>query len=579
MRRAGTRSNERYDIVIVGSGFGGSVSALRLAEKGYDVCVVEAGRRFADDEFARGAWQLNRLAFAPKLGLYGLYRVHLLRNVGVLGGAGVGGGSLNYGNTLYRPPTAFYADPQWQDITDWAAELAPHYDQAERMLGATTNPLDTYCDRVMRAVAEEMGVADTLRPTTVGVLFAGEGDRLAGESVADPYFGGAGPTRSACTGCGACMTGCRVGAKNTLPKNYLGLAERAGATVVERTTVKHIEPFGDRWLIEADRSSAWGPIGARRRTIIADDVIVAAGTYNTQRLLHRARDSGELPRLSAALGRLTRTNSESILCATRATYDSDQDTSSGVAITSSFHPRPDTHIEPVRFGPGFNGIGGLFVPLTEGGGDKPRWRRLIARVRAEPGSGRQMMSYRDRAGRSIIVLVMQNLNNSLTTYVRRRGPLRYVTSRQGVGEPNPTWIPVGNEVAERAAAQMSGHAGGSSTDLFGATLTAHYLGGCPISADPDRGVIDAYHRVWGYPTLHIVDGSAISANLGVNPSLTITAQAERAMSLWPNKGERDERPTQGAGYRRLVPVAPRHAVVPATAPAALGTPRVRSTSA
>lgn len=561
---------DRFDVAIIGSGFGGSVSALRLTEKGYRVCVIEAGRRFADADFAQSAWQLGKLAFMPRLGMFGLYRVHLLRNVGVLAGAGVGGGSLNYANTLYRPPGAFFRDPQWVGITDWEQELAPHYDQAERMLGVVTNPLRTYSDRVMAAVADELGATDTFAPTPVGVFFGNEDNGCRpGQKTTDPFFGGSGPARTACTGCGCCMTGCRVGAKNTLVKNYLGLAERAGAVVIDRTTVTRLARGDSGWRLSTRRSAAWGPVRADRRVIVADQVIVAAGTYNTQKLLHRAKDRGDLPGLSDALGRMTRTNSESILCATRPRYEADNDTSTGIAITSSFYPEPDTHIEPVRFGPGFNAIGALFVPLSAAREGKSRWRSMIGEVRQRPAAMRQLFSFRRRAQRSIIVLAMQQRNNSLTTYLRRWGPLRYITSKQGAGEPNPTWIPLANNVTERAAAKLEGYAGNAVSDLTGVTLTAHYLGGCVISQSPAAGVIDPYHRVWGYPSLHVTDGSAVSANPGVNPSLTITAQAERAMSFWPNKGQPDSRPAQGQPYEPLPSIEAKYPAVTAHAPAVM----------
>lgn len=572
LRQSRAAGGTHFDVVVIGSGFGGSVSALRLTEKGYRVGVVEAGRRFNDDDFAQSAWQLNKLAFAPKLGMFGLYRVHLLRNVGVLAAAGVGGGSLNYANTLYRPPSAFFEDPQWSGITNWEQELAPHYDQAERMLGVVINPLQTYSDQLMKEVAEDMGVSGTFVPTPVGVFFGADPAAGArGVTVPDPFFGGVGPGRVTCTECGCCMTGCRVGAKNTLVKNYLGLAEQAGAVVLDRTTVVRLTLQDSVWRLDTRRSGAWGPIAARSNIVTADHVVIAAGTYNTQRLLHRAKDRGDLPNLSSALGRHTRTNSESILCATQPKFDIAQDTSTGVAITSSFHPRPDTHIEPVRFGAGFNAIGALFVPLSAPREGMSRWRSLMTSIRQHPAVLRQLMSFRRRAQRSIIVLAMQHRNNSLTTFVRRRGPLRYITSRQGDGEPNPTWIPVANEVTERAAEKLGGYAGGAYTDLLGVTLTAHYLGGCAVSETPRDGVVDPYQRVWGYPTLHVMDGSAISANPGVNPSLTIASQAERAISLWPNKSDQDQRPSQGQPYRRIDRIWPRNPVVPEHARAALRT--------
>jgi cholesterol oxidase len=565
-----------YDVVVVGSGFGGSVAALRLTEKGYRVGVVEAGRRFDESNFPRTSWQLRRFLWAPKLGCLGLQRIHPLPDVIVLAGAGVGGGSLIYANTLYEPLPPFYDDPQWRDITDWRAELAPYYDQAKRMLGVVTNPTTTAADEVVRAVAEQMGAGDTFRPTPVGVFFGGPGTP-PGTEVPDPFFGGAGPSRRTCLECGACMTGCRHHAKNTLTKNYLYLAERAGAAVLPERTVTAVRPLpAGGYEVETVRTGAWRE---RRtaRTVTAREVVLAAGAYGTQRLLHRMKATGVLTRLSDRLGELTRTNSESLVGAIGRRRTADF--SRGVAITSSFHPTPDTHIEPVRYGRGSNFMGLLGTVLTDGPsaetGRTPRPVRWLAAMTRHPLLALRSVWVRGWSERTVIGLVMQSVDNSLTVYPKRGlfGRVRLRT-RQGHGRPNPTWIPAGNEFARRAAARIGGYPGGNLGDLFDAPMTAHFIGGCVIGESAATGVVDPYHRVHGYPGLHVLDGSTVSANLGVNPSLTITAQAERAAACWPNRGEPDPRPPLGQPYRRLAPVPPRFPAVPAAAPGALRLPVV-----
>ncbi len=557
-----------YDVLVIGSGFGGSVTALRLTEKGYRVGVLEAGRRFADRDFAKTSWDLRKFVWMPSLGLYGIQRIHLLRDCLILAGAGVGGGSLNYANTLYKPPASFFADEQWAGITDWFDELSPYYDQGRRMLGVVQNPHMTPADEIVRRVAEDMGAGDTFIQTPVGVYF-GE----PGRTVPDPFFGGAGPDRTGCIECGECMTGCRHGAKNTLVKNYLGLAERAGAQVHPLTTVTGLAQRADGvWEVSTVRSGA--KLRRRRRTYTAQHVVFAAGTWGTQQLLHRLRDTGSLPELSDRVGVLTRTNSESILSAVRMTVDKELDLTRGVAITSSFHPSGDTHVEPVRYGKGSNAMGMLQTLMTDGGGRTPRWLRFLGTVVRHPLAFLRVLVVRGWSERTVIALVMQNLDNSITTFTKRGLFGRKMSSRQGHGEPNPTWIPLGNEATRRIADEIGGVPAGTWGEVFNIPMTAHFLGGCAIGADASRGVIDPYHRVYGYPTLSVVDGSAVSANLGVNPSLTITAQAERAAALWPNKGEEDRRAPQGEPYRRIDPIAPRRPVVPADAPGALRLPIV-----
>ena len=562
-----------YDVLIIGSGFGGSVSALRLTEKGYRVGVLEAGRRYEDDDFAKTSWNLRKFVWAPKLGMYGIQRIHLLQNCMILAGAGVGGGSLNYANTLYVPSDPFFNDSQWSGITDWRSELLPHYDQAQRMLGVVTNPTFTDADRIMKEVADDMGIGHTFVATPVGVFFGADGKQTPGKTVPDPFFGGAGPARTGCIECGACMTGCRYGAKNTLLKNYLGLAEKAGAEIHPMRTVVGFEQLADgTWRIDTVATGRW--VRRDKKSFTARNLILAAGTWGTQNLLFKMRDKGKLPKLSERLGVLTRTNSESIVGAATLSVPKDLDLTHGVAITSSIHPSSDTHVEPVRYGKGSNAMGLLQTLMTDGKGPQgtnvPRIFQLLRQMLRRPDLMLRMLIPRHWSERTIIALVMQNLDNSITTFTKRTAlGFRPYSSKQGHGEPNPTWIPVGNEVTRRIAAKIDGVAGGTWGEMFNIPLTAHYLGGAAIGDSPQTGVIDPYQRVYGYPTLSVADGAAISANLGVNPSLSISAQAERAASLWPNKGETDLRPQQGEAYRRLDPVPPKHPVVPADAPGAL----------
>jgi cholesterol oxidase len=573
-----------YDVVVVGSGFGGAVSALRLTEKGYRVGVLEAGRRFARHELPRNSWDLRTYLWAPAVGLYGIQRIHVLGKVLVLAGAGVGGGSLNYANTLYVPPAAFFQDRQWGAITDWQEELAPYYDQAKRMLGVRLNPTLTPSDVHLRAAAERMGVGDTFHLAPVGVFYGdgrdadGTAKGAPGTEVPDPYFGGAGPSRRACTECGECMTGCRHGAKNTLNENYLYLAEKAGATVHPMTTVTALaeDPEGG-YLVTAKPT---GRRRARGRVLRARQVVLAAGTYGTQTLLHAMRDTGRLPHLSPRLGELTRTNSEALVGAqtTPRRYrkvhpGGGPDFTRGVAITSSVHPNDHTHIEPVRYGRGSNAMGTLSVMAAPYGGRLPRWAEFAVSYLRHPLTGLRSLSNRRWSERTIIGLVMQTSDNSLTTYRRTKAPGRgLLTARQGHGTPNPTHIPEGARAARLIAEEINGFAGSNIGEATERPMTAHFLGGCPIGGDAEHGVIDPYHRLWGHPGIHVVDGSAVSANLGVNPSLTITAQAERAMALWPNKGEPDPRPAQGEGYRRIAAVPPAAPAVPAEAFGALRLP-------
>ncbi len=413
----------------------------------------------------------------------------------------------------------------------------------------------------MKEAADEMGVGHTFKMAPLGIYFGDGTDK----KVADPFFGGVGPDRNGCTQCGACMTGCRFNAKNTLPKNYLGLAEGAGAEVFPLHTVTKIEEQSDTsWVITTRKSTSW--FGATKK-FTARQVVVAAGTYNTQRLLHTMKNDGTLPKLSDALGKLSRTNSEALTGA--LLKKSDTDYTKGSAITSSFFPDDHTHVEPVRYGKGSNLMGLLQTVMTDGFVAKARRRQWLTQMVKNPALIIRILNVRKWSERTVIALVMQNVDSALTVKGKKGIFGWHLTSKNDSDKPNATYIPAANEVVRRIADKHEGIAGGHYGDLFNAPFTAHFVGGCVIGEDKTRGVIDPYHRVWDYPTLHIVDGSSVTANLGVNPSLTITAQAERAFSLWPNKGDIDPRPSQGLKYQLIARLAPKSPVVPDDAFSAL----------
>jgi len=543
-----------FDVVIIGSGFGGSVAALRLTEKGYKVAVLEAGRRFSDKDFPKTSWRLNRFLYLPRLGLRGIQRIHVLPNVLVLAGAGVGGGSLVYANTLYKPPASYFNDKQWKHITDWDSELTPWYDQASRMLGVAQNPYFSPSDKAMKVVADQMGVGHTFKLAPLGVYF-GDGN---GVKSKDPFFGGVGPDRDGCLQCGACMTGCRHNAKNTLPKNYLGLAEKAGAKVFpEHTAVKTEQLSDGSWKITARKSSAW--FGGKR-SFTASNVVVAAGTYNTQKLLHKMKLDGTLPKISDQLGKLSRTNSEALTGSIMPKGGTDF--SKGSAITSSFFPDDHTHVEPVRYGKGSNFMGMLQTVMTDGVNIKDRRRQWLRQVVTKPSLVLKIMDVRQWSERTVVALIMQNVDSAISVKGKRSIFGYRLTSKNDSLIPNATYIPAANEVARRIAENNGGIAGGHIGDLVNAPFTAHFVGGCVIADSISNGVIDPYHRVYNYPTMHVVDGASVTANLGVNPSLTITAQAERAFSMWPNKGETDPRPAQNSQYKKVDAVFPIKPFVP-----------------
>ncbi len=530
-----------YDWVVVGSGFGGSVSALRLAEKGYSVAMLECGRRFRDEDFPKSTWDSRRYFWAPRAGLKGIFRLTLFRDVAVVSGCGVGGGSLGYANTLYVPPSPFFEDPQWADLDDWEAKLAPHYETAQRMLGVVVHENDDPADQLLRELGEELGVADTYRKTPIGVYLDNPG-----QTVPDPFFEGEGPERTGCMQCGRCMVGCPHGAKNTLVKNYLWLAEQRGVQIQAERTVTDIRPLGaadgsEGYAIASERSGMLS--GRRRRHLTARGVIVAAGPLGTNKLLQRCRLGGSLPKISPRLGELVRTNSESIL-AVRVPPDYPEDLTRRVAITSSIYPDPHTHIETVTYGKAGDSMSLLNTLLVGDGTRVTRPLKLLAQIVRHPVDFAKVLWPFGTSSRTIILLVMQTLDNAiaLRPKLTRSGDVRLQTE-QDPERPNPTFIPVANQAAEWLAKRTGGIA---QSSIMEATLnvptTAHILGGAVIGHGPEDGVVDARQRVFGYENLMVCDGAAIPANVGVNPSLTITAMAEHAMSHIPAKEGAEPRP-------------------------------------
>jgi len=520
-----------YDWLVIGSGFGGSVSALRLSEKGYRVGVLEMGRRYRDEDFSSTTWQAHKFNWIPGLGLHGPLRFSPFRDLFIASGVAVGGGSIVYANTLYRAAPEFFQNPQWADIDDWETVLRPHYDTAEKMLGVQTVPRGSGGQELLKQVGRHFGAEGTFKRTPCGVFF-GE----PGETVPDPYFDGEGPDRTGCTFCGECMQGCRVGAKNTLLKNYLWFAEKLGATIHPERQVIEVEPLGSAdgsngYRVVTKRPGTW--LYTEQREFRARGIVFAAGALGTNRLLGACKLRGALPRLSDRLGELVRTNSESILAVTLP--DGARETWNDVFISSSIHPRPDTHIEFTTFGRNADSMSLLYTMLTGKGTRLTRPLKWLGNIIRHPIVFLKTVWPFGWSERSVGFLVMQTLDNAIAFRTRRTifGRIK-MTTEQDPEKPNPTFIEVANEAAEALARETGGIAQSMILEAVGnVPTTAHILGGAVVAAGPERGVVDRNSRVFGYRNMLVCAGSTVPANPGVNPSLTITAMSEHAMAQVP----------------------------------------------
>ena len=558
-----------YDVVIIGSGFGGSVSALRATEKGYRVGVMESGRRWNDEDIPKTQWDLPHFLWFPAAEFYGIQRVEYLDDVLVLSGAGVGGGSHVYANTLYVPPKRFFEAKEWASITDWADELAPHLDQATRMLGVERIPyMPTDVDRVMEEVGTEIGRGETFNQAPVGVYFGSPGIEAD-----DPYFGGVGPRRTGCISCGKCNIGCGHNAKNKLTTNYLYLAEKFGAQVHELSEVYDLQPLDGGGFEVHTRHPGWAQRASHldhRDTYTAEQVIVSAHAYGSAKLLHHMQHKGHLTGLSSQLGQRARTNSEQLLAITRTHGEWERDpdkirlTPGSVSITSGVWPDDETSIEPVYWGVG-NDFFAFLVTYHQHGEQKHPTAGWLKELVKHPPEVLGTSDPRHWAERTVIMLCSQTTDTSIELYWDDD----LLRSRHSSGAAPSVHVPIIEDFVDRMAAKMNGHEGALPFEVVNRTASAHFTGGMPIGDSSESGAVDPYQRLFGQPGLHVIDGSVMPANTGVNPSLTITALAERAMSLWPNKGEADPRPPLGSGYERVDPVMPHRPVVPAGAPAEL----------
>jgi len=509
-----------YDFVIIGSGFGGSVCAMRLSQKGYRVAVIESGKRWTADQFPKTNWNLPKYLWIPRLRCFGIQCITLLKGIMVLHGTGVGGGSLVYANTLMTPQSSFFQDPAWPAGTNWETEIASHYDVARKMLGVTSNPALFEGEEALQKLSERLGVSDSFHPTEVGIFF-GE----PGKTVDDPYFNGQGPSRTACIYCGGCMVGCRHGAKNSLDQNYLYFAEKWGAKIIPETKAKKIIPTENGYSIETENSTSW--IASRGETFVSRKVIVAAGVLGTIDLLIRNRDVYKtLPDIYDRLGENVRTNGETLLGAT--SFEKHRDLSRGIAIGSSIHPDRHTKIENVRYPSGSGAMRLLGVPLTGPGSLLLRPLKMFANIFRKLPRMLRLWMITDWAKSSVILLVMQTLDHKMRLKLGRSLTLGTTLKGASTSEPLPNFSPIAQRAAELLSEEIKGEPQNIISEvLLGTPATAHILGGCCIGSNKDEGVIDQNHEVYGYPGLFVCDGSVIPVNLGVNPSLTITALAER----------------------------------------------------
>ena len=528
-----------FDFVVIGSGFGGSVAAYRLAEKGYSVGVMDMGRRWTPETLPRTSWSLHRWFWRPKLGLRGFFNIRYFRHVTILHGCAVGGGSITYATTLLRPPARVWQSGSWTGLASWQAEMPRHYDTASRMLGVIENTILGPADYLLKNAAEAIGVGSTFYRTSVAILQSPEG-QPGGKVLADPFFAGEGPTRTTCTGCGGCMMGCRFGAKNTLDLNYLYLAEKLGTKIFPETKVVDVLPLQGSndgslgYEVHTVRSTSW--IRQHRRRFTCRGVVFAASSVGTMDLLFDLKDKGSLPLISEQLGKHVRTNSESLL-AVRIPRSPD-DLSKGVAIGSGIYIDEHTHIEAVRYPAGSDTMSMLTTILTGGVPGRTRillWlRTLIGALLRHPLRTLRILQPFGWARENVVLLCMQAVEGNLEMCWRRPWFWPFSKALATRGQKVPAYIPRANEFAETLARLNGGTAMSMVPEiLFGVPGTAHCLGGCAIAASPQEGVVDHHHRVFGYRNMYICDGSVVAANLGVNPSLTITALAERAMTFIP----------------------------------------------